>query len=403
MRRRTIRDIDVSGKRVLVRTDYNVPLDEHGAISDDMRIRVTLPTIRYLQEKGARIILCSHLDRPGGKVVESLRLAPIARRLSELLGAPVTALRDSVGSDVESAVSEMQRGDIVMLENLRFNPGEKANDPEFARRLADLADIYVNNAFAVSHRAAASVVGVPEYLPAVAGLLLQKELDAFAEVLEQPERPFAAVVGGAKVSDKLGVLEHILTRVDHLFIGGGMVSTFIRSEGYGTGASRIEAEQLDAVRKIEETAKAQGVDLRLPSDVVVADSLKADARVRTVPVTAIPDGCIIVDIGPATIDDFCRVLSRCRTVVWNGPMGVFENPHSAEGTRRIAAEIASINGTTVIGGGSTAEAVAKFGFTDRMSHVSTGGGAALALLAGEGLPGVEALQAPGAETIGTAA
>ncbi|MDN7023506.1 phosphoglycerate kinase [Methanoculleus sp. FWC-SCC1] len=403
MRRKTVRDIDVSGRRVLVRTDYNVPMDDHGVISDDMRIRVTLPTIRYLQERGARIIICSHLDRPGGKVVESLRLAPVARRLSELLGEPVMPLREVVGSGVESAVSEMQQGDVVMLENLRFNPGEKAKDPQFAEDLARLADIYVNDAFGVSHRAAASLVGVPQHLPAVAGLLLQKELDAFADVLEQPERPFAAVIGGAKVSDKLGVLENVLTRVDHLLIGGGMASTFIRSEGYGTGASRVEAEQLDAVRQIEKKAQAQGVDLHLPSDVVVADSLKADAQVRTVPAAEIPDGSMIVDIGPATIDDFARTLSRCRTVVWNGPMGVFENPGSAEGTRRIAAAIASINGTTVIGGGSTAEAVEKFGFTDRMSHISTGGGAALALLAGERLPGVEALPVREAETIGTAA
>jgi phosphoglycerate kinase len=392
MRKKTINDIDPSGKRVLVRVDVNVPLDEGGAIADDTRIQATLPTIRYLQEKNARIVLCSHLDRPGGKVVEGLRLAPVARRLSELLGQPVSALRDCVGPEVEAAVSDMKGGDVVLLENLRFDPGEKANDPQFAEQLSRLADIYVNDAFGVCHRAHASVVGVPRHLPAVAGLLLQKELNAFSNILEDPERPFAAVIGGAKVSDKLGVLENIITKVNLLLIGGGMASTFIRSRGYGVGASRVEADQLDSVRQIERKAESLRINLLLPRDVLVADRLEAGADTRTVPITAIPEGWVIADIGPDAIEAFSRELSRCRTVVWNGPMGVFEIPRFAEGTRRIAAVLASLDGTTVIGGGSTSEAVAELGLKERMSHVSTGGGAALALLAGDTLPGVEALQ-----------
>lgn len=392
MRKKSIQDIDVHGKRLLIRVDYNVPLDSSGAISDDTRIRATLPTIRYLLERNARIILCSHLGRPGGKAVDSLRLAPVAERLSELLDKPVAALRDCVGPEVEAAVSGMRNGDVVLLENLRFHKGEKANDPGFARDLARLADVYVNDAFGVSHRVQASVVGVPNYLPAVAGLLLQRELDLFADLLEHPERPFAAVIGGAKVSDKLAVLENVITKVDLLIIGGGMASTFITSEGFRVGASRVEADQLDSVRQIEKKAESLPVTLLLPRDVVVADLLEAGAKTRTVPITAIPEGCRIADIGPETVHDFSEALSRCRTAIWNGPMGIFEIPEFATGTRQVAEAIASIRGTTAVGGGSTIEAVERFGFADRISHISTGGGAVLELLAGKPLPGVEALQ-----------
>ncbi|MDG6258003.1 MAG: phosphoglycerate kinase [Methanomicrobiaceae archaeon] len=391
MRKQTIHDIDVRSRRVLVRADYNVPQDTDGAIADDTRIRATLPTIRYLQERGARILLCSHLGRPGGRVAEDLRLAPVARRLAELLGQSVRALTDCIGPDVEDAALEMEKGEVVLLENLRFHPGEKANDPAFAEQLARPAEIFVNDAFGACHRAHASVVGVPQHLPAVAGMLLHKELDTFTAVLEDPGKPFAMVSGGAKVSDKLGVLDNIITTVDVLLIGGGMAATFLKSRGHAVGASAVEVDHLDRVRRLEEKAASRSVHLVLPRDVVIAESLDADAPPRTVPVSEIPDGWIIADIGPAATEDFAREIARCRTVIWNGPMGVFEHPQFAEGTRRIAAALASLDGTAVIGGGSTAEAVAAFGYADRMSHVSTGGGATLTLLAGQPLPGVEAL------------
>ncbi|MCK8519725.1 phosphoglycerate kinase [Methanoculleus sp. 7T] len=391
-RKKTIKDIDVRGKQVLVRADFNVPLNEDGTIADDTRIRASLPTIRYLCERDARVILCSHLDRPQGTVVERLRLALVANRLSVLLDRPVAALHDCIGPEVESAVAAMSGGDIVLLENLRFHPEEKADDPAFAENLSRLAEVYVNDAFGASHRAHASIVGVPEHLPAVAGLLLAKELDAFARVLQNPERPFAAVIGGAKVSDKLGVLENIIPRVDLLLIGGGMAATFLASRGYGTGASTVETDRLDDVERISAKAAELGVRLLLPRDVVVAESLDSGTRARVVPASEIPDDLIIADIGPEAASEFCRELAECRTVVWNGPMGVFEVPEFAEGTRRVAATLANLHGTTVIGGGSTADAVTRFGLADKMTHVSTGGGAALTMLAGKPLPGVEALE-----------
>ncbi|KUK63642.1 MAG: Phosphoglycerate kinase [Methanoculleus marisnigri] len=394
-RKKTIREIDVRGKRVLVRADFNVPLDEDGAIADDTRIRASLPTIRYLCERDARVILCSHLDRPKGVVEERLRLALVANRLSVLLARPVVALRDCIGPEVESAVAAMNDGDIVLLENLRFHPEERAGDPAFAESLAGLAEIYVNDAFGASHRAHASVVGVPEHLPAVTGLLLEKEIDAFTRILENPERPFAAVIGGAKVSDKLEVLDNIISRVDALIIGGGMAATFLASRGYGTGASHVETDRLDAVRKLEERATELGVRLLLPRDVVVAERLEAGVPVRVVSATEIPDGWVIADIGPGTADEFSRELGGARTVVWNGPMGVFEIPEFAEGTRRVAASLANLRGTTVIGGGSTTDAVQRFGLADQMTHVSTGGGAALTMLAGKPLPGVTSLDDAG--------
>ena len=389
--KKTIRDVDVRGRRVLVRADFNVPLDEDGTIADDTRIRASLPTIRYLCEQNARIILCSHLDRPKGVVEERLRLALVANRLSVLLDRPVVALRDCIGPEVESAVAGMSGGDIVLLENLRFHPEERADDPAFAKHLAGLAEVYVNDAFGASHRAHASVVGVPEHLPAVAGLLLEKEVKTFRRILEDPERPFAAVIGGAKVSDKLEVLENIISRVDLLLIGGGMAATFLASRGYGTGISHVETDRLDAVRAISAQATELGLRLLLPRDVVVAERLEAGSPTRVVPATELPDGWLIADIGPGAADEFSHELSRCRTVVWNGPMGVFEVPAFAEGTRRIAATLANLRGTTVVGGGSTADAVVRFGLEDRLTHVSTGGGAALTMLAGRPLPGVEAL------------
>jgi len=390
MMKRTVQDLDVAGRRVLVRVDFNVPL-KNGIITDDSKIRAALPTLRYLVDHGAKVIVGSHLGRPKGEVAEALRTAPVAERLSALLGRPVAALRESIGPGVEAAIAGMQDGDVVMLENLRFYRGEEANDPAFAQALARLADLYVNDAFGSSHRAHASIVGVPRLLPAAAGCLMQRELEMLGGLLEHPEHPFAAVIGGAKLSSKLGVLKNIVPLVDVLLIGGGMVATAFKSRGYGVGSSRVEEGLLDYVRELTEQAASRGVRLLLPTDVVVAESLEGESAVRTVPTDAIPEGWVIADIGPATIAEFSRVLRTCRTVVWSGPMGVFERPAFAAGTHAIATVLADLDAVTVVGGGSTVEAVTKMGVADRMSHVSTGGGATLEFLSGETLPGVAAL------------
>lgn len=390
MTKRTVEDLDVTGKRVFVRVDFNVRLKE-GIIADDSKMRGALPTLRYLVEHGAKVIVASHLGRPKGEVVESLRTAPVAERLSAMLGRPVAALRDCVGPEVEAAVARMQDGDVVMLENLRFHRGEEKNDPAFAQGLASLADLYVNDAFGSSHRAHASVVGVPALVPGAAGFLMQRELEMLGGLLENPERPFAAVIGGAKLGSKLGVLKNILPRVDLLLIGGGMVATAYRSRGYGVGNSLVEEGLFDYVRELTEQADARGVRLLLPPDVVVSENLEGTGTVKAVPADAIPDGWVIVDIGPATIEEFSRVLRTCRTVVWSGPMGIFEIPAFAEGTRAIAGVMAGLDAVTVVGGGSTVEAVTRSGAADRMTHVSTGGGASLEFLSGDVLPGVAAL------------
>ena len=390
MTKRTVEDLDVTGKRVFVRVDFNVRLKD-GIIADDSKMRGALPTLRYLVEHGAKVIVASHLGRPKGEVVESLRMAPVAERLSAMLGRPVAALRDCVGPEVEAAVARMQDGDVVMLENLRFHRGEEKNDPAFAQGLASLADLYVNDAFGSSHRAHASVVGVPALVPGAAGFLMQRELEMLGGLLENPERPFAAVIGGAKLGSKLGVLKNILPRVDLLLIGGGMVATAYRSRGYGVGNSLVEEGLFDYVRELTEQADARGVRLILPPDVVVSENLEGTGSVKAVPADAIPDGWVIVDIGPATIEEFSRVLRTCRTVVWSGPMGIFEIPAFAEGTRAIAGVMAELDAVTVVGGGSTVEAVTRSGAADRMTHVSTGGGASLEFLSGDVLPGVAAL------------
>lgn len=390
MTKRTVQDLDVAGRRVLVRVDFNVPM-KNGIITDDSKIRAALPTLAYLIGHGAKIIVGSHLGRPKGEVVEALRTAPVAERLSALLDRPVAALRDSIGPAVEAAIAEMRDGDVAMLENLRFYRGEEANDPAFAQALAALADLYVNDAFGSSHRAHASIVAVPRLLPAAAGRLMQREIEMLGGLLEHPERPFAAVIGGAKLSSKLGVLKNIVPRIDVLLIGGGMVATAYSSRGYGVGSSRVEEGLLDYVRELTDQAASRGVRLLLPTDVVVAENLEGTGGVRTVPADAIPDGWVIADIGPATIAEYSRVLGTCRTVVWSGPMGVFENPDFAEGTRAIATVMADLDAVTVVGGGSTVEAVTRMGVADRMSHVSTGGGATLEFLSGETLPGVAAL------------
>lgn len=390
MTKRTVEDLDVAGKRVFVRVDFNVRLKD-GIIADDSKMRGALPTLRYLVEHGAKVIVASHLGRPKGEVVESLRMAPVAERLSAMLGRPVAALRDCVGPEVEAAVARMRDGDVVMLENLRFHRGEEKNDPAFAQGLASLADLYVNDAFGSSHRAHASVVGVPALVPGAAGFLMQRELEMLGGLLENPERPFAAVIGGAKLGSKLGVLQNILPRVDLLLIGGGMVATAYRSRGYGVGNSLVEEGLFDYVRELTEQADARGVRLLLPPDVVVSENLEGTGSVKAVPADAIPDGWVIVDIGPATIEEFSRVLRTCRTVVWSGPMGIFEIPAFAEGTRAIAGVMAELDAVTVVGGGSTVEAVTRSGAADRMTHVSTGGGASLEFLSGDVLPGVAAL------------
>jgi phosphoglycerate kinase len=389
----TVRDIDVGGKRVLVRADFNVPLDEaSGAITDDSRIRATLPTIKYLIERKARVILCSHLGRPGGKVVGKLRLAPVAQRLSELLGQKVeVAPRFSIDSEVKEKVEALKGGDVLLLENLRFQPGETENASSFAQALAGLADVYVNDAFGASHRAHASIVGVANYLPAVAGLLLEKEIEVLEGILAEPAHPFAELAGGAKVSDKIAVFENTLDRVDSLLIGGGMAATFLKAKSCEVGSSLVEDDKLDFAAKLLKDAAEQGVNLLLPVDVVIADKISAEAEVRVVPAEEILPGWGIVDIGPETISNFSEELRRCQTVFWNGPMGVYEIAKFAQGTQAMAKLLAGLKATTIVGGGSTAEVVAAMKLADKMTFVSTGGGASLRFLGGEKLPGVEVL------------
>ena len=392
MDKMTVRDIEVGGKRVLVRVDFNVPLDgEASVITDDSRIRATLPTIKYLIDQGARVILCSHLGRPKGKVVEKLRLAIVGQRLSQILDQQVVVTRDCIGSEVEKAIEKLRNGDVLLLENIRFHPEEEENDASFAQALARLADLYVNDAFGASHRTHASIVGVTNYLPTVAGLLVEKELNVLAGVLANPAHPFAGLIGGAKVSDKIGVLENILDKVDCLLIGGGMAATLLKAKSYQVGLSVVEEDKLDLAVKLMADAAREGVRLLLPVDVVVADGLSADAKARAVAIENISPHLRIVDIGPLTIKGFSKELDGCKTVFWNGPMGIYEIPQFAHGTQAMAKLLASLEATTVIGGGSTAEIVIEMGLADKMTFVSTGGGASLRFLGGRTLPGVEAL------------
>ncbi len=391
MNKSSVRDIEVEGKRVLLRVDFNVPLDEMGEITDDSRIQATLPTIKYLIARGARVILCSHLGRPDGKVIEKLRLATVGQRLSQILGQTVTITPDCIGPDVEKAVEELSNGDVLLLENVRFHPEEEGNDASFAQALARLADIYVNDAFGTAHRSHASVVGVANYLPAVAGLLLEREIKTLGGILESPAHPFAALLGGAKVSDKVGMLENIMDKVDSLLIGGGMAATFLKAKSYETGLSLVEADRLDTAVELMEKAARNGVHLLLPVDVVVADSLSTKAEFKMVSIDNIPSDLRVVDIGQLTIGSFSRKLERCKAVFWNGPMGIYEIPQFAEGTQAMARLLANLKATTVIGGGSTAEAVTEMKLADKMTFVSTGGGASLRFLSGKELPGVEVL------------
>ncbi len=390
--KKTIRDIDVEGKRVLVRVDFNVPLDINtGAISDDSRIRASLPTIEYLVEHKAKVILCTHLGRPEGKVVETLRIAPIAQRLSQLIGLPIEVSQDCVGAEVEKAARALRAGDILFLENLRFHSEEEANDPGFAQQLAGLAEIYVNDAFGTAHRAHASTVGVAKYLPAVGGFLMERELEAMSSLLNAPDRPFACLIGGAKVSDKIGLLRNMLKRVDILLVGGGMAATLLKAQGHEVGLSLVEEDKLGLSKELLQEAQEHNVPLLLPLDVVAAEKIAAEAEAKTVPATQVPHDLYIVDIGPRAIELFSGELKKCRTIMWNGPVGVYEIPRFGEGTRSMARLLASLNSTTIVGGGSTAEIVEEMGLADKMTHVSTGGGASLRFLEGATLPGVEAL------------
>jgi phosphoglycerate kinase len=392
MNKKTVSDIDVRGKRVLVRVDLNVPLDEKGTIADDTRIRAVLPTIKYLTDREAKVILCSHLGRPDGKVVDNLRLAPVAERLSELLDSPVEMARDCIGPEVEEAVERLKEGGMLMLENLRFHPEEERNDPKFAQALARLADIYVSDAFGTAHRAHASTVGVTDHLPAVAGFLMEKEIDVMDKAVNEPVRPFTALIGGAKISDKIGVLEHILERVDSLLIAGGMGATFLKALKYDVGKSSVGEDKVGLAQWLMEKAADKGVHLLLPTDVVVADRFDPHARSKTVPVTGVPSGWYVMDIGPRTIELFEAKLRKSKTIIWNGPVGVFEFPKFSKGTEAIANLLAGLEATTIIGGGSTAEAVEEMDLVDKMTHVSTGGGASLKFLEGKTLPGVAVLQ-----------
>jgi phosphoglycerate kinase len=386
--KKTVRDIAVKGKRVLVRVDFNVPL-ENGEVADDTRIRAALPTIQYLLEQGAAVILMSHLGRPKGKVQDELRLDPVARRLSQLLGRDVGKLDDCVGPETLRAAKSLEPGQVLLLENLRFHPEEEENDPDFARQLASLADVYVNDAFGTAHRAHASTAGVTVHLPAVAGLLLERELEVLGTVLAHPARPFVAILGGAKVSSKIGVIRSLLTKVDLLLVGGGMANTFLKAQGHEVGESLAEDDRLMMAREILEQA---GEKLVLPVDVVVADAFAADANVQTVGVDQVPAGWRILDIGPRTVSLFEEKLASAATVVWNGPMGVFEFPRFAAGTIALATSLAGTEATTIVGGGDSVAALQQAGLADKMTHVSTGGGASLEFLEGKTLPGVAALQ-----------
>jgi phosphoglycerate kinase len=390
--KKTIRDVQVDGKKVLVRVDFNVTLDiSTGAISDDSRIRAVLPTLKYLVEHKAKVIICSHLGRPEGKVVEGLRMAPIAQRLSQIINQPVSIASDCVGPDVEQAVNNLKPGDILVLENLRFHPEEEANDPAFARNLANLADIYVDDAFGTAHRAHASTVGVAKYLPAVAGFLMEKELMTLGGILSSPEHPFTALLGGAKVSDKIGLIQNILDKVDKLLVGGGMAATFLKALGYQVGLSSVEVDKLDLAHELMDSAGRKNVTLLLPEDVVITDAISKESLAQTVSISDVPENKIIVDIGPQTIDTFSQQIVPCRTVFWNGPMGVFEIEQFSRGTKAMAELLAGLKATTIIGGGSTAEIVEEMHLNGKMSHVSTGGGASLQFLEGKTLPGVAVL------------
>ncbi len=389
---RTIDAFDLKGKRVFIRVDFNVPLDPQGKVGDDTRIQAALPTIEHAKAAGAKVILASHLGRPKGKRVPEMSLAPVAVRLSELLGQSVKTVDDCVGPAVEAAVEALGEGDVLLLENLRYHKEETENDPAFARALAALADVYVNDAFGTAHRAHASTFGMVEYVgEAGAGFLMKKEITYLEGALRNPARPFVAILGGAKVSDKIGVVKNLLTKVNGLIIGGGMANTFLWAAGYSPGASRVEEDKREEAADVLEEAKDVSVEVLLPEDVVVAREMKPDAETRIVPASAIPEGWLALDIGPETARRFCAAIGKAGTVVWNGPMGVFEMPPFARGTHEVATAVADADAVTIVGGGDSVAALEKEGLKERVTHVSTGGGASLEYLEGKALPGIRIL------------
>lgn len=392
MNKKSIRDVaDLAGKRVFVRVDFNVPLD-NGVITDDTRIVETLPTVKYLMEKGAKVILASHLGRPQGQVNEDMRLTPAATRLGELLGKPVVKADESVGDAVKAQIAKLNNGDVLVLENVRFHKGEEKNDPELAKQFAELADLFVNDAFGAAHRAHASTEGIAHHLPAVSGLLMEKELDVLGRALSTPERPFTAIIGGAKVKDKIDVIDNLIKLADNIIIGGGLAFTFLKAKGYEIGASIVDEAKIDAALGFINKAAEKGVNMLLPIDVVAADSFSADAKTVTVPANEIPAGWLGLDIGPETTKLYAECIANSKLVVWNGPMGVFEMEKFAGGTKGVCQACADTSGYTVIGGGDSAAAVEKFDMKDKMDHISTGGGASLEFMEGKALPGVVALQ-----------
>ncbi len=392
MNKKTVRDIDVAGKKVLVRCDFNVPLDgETGTITDNRRIRAAIPTIQYLIDHNAKVILCSHLGRPKGEVNPKYSLKPVAVELSKLLGKEVKLAKDVIGEDAQKLTSEIKEGEVVLLENVRFHKEEEKNDPEFAKKLASFAEIYVNDAFGTAHRAHASTAGVADYLPAVSGFLIEKELEFLGSSLENPERPFVAILGGAKVSDKIGVIENLIEKVDTLIIGGGMAYTFYKAQGHHIGTSICEEDKLDLATSLLKKAEEKGVKLLLPVDNHVSSEYSNDGEDRFVESTEIPDGFMGLDIGPKTIENFKNAIKNAKTVLWNGPLGVTEFSKFAEGTRAIATALAESDAVTIIGGGDSAAAVEKMGLADKMTHISTGGGASLEFLEGKVLPGIDCL------------
>jgi phosphoglycerate kinase len=391
MAKKTVQDIEPTGKRVLVRVDFNVPIVE-GKITDNTRLVASLPTIRYLTDKGAKVILCSHLGRPDGQVNPKYSLKPVAAALADLLGRPVAFANECIGPEAEAAVAKLQPGEILLLENLRFHAEEEKNDPDFSKKLASLADIYVNDAFGTAHRAHASTVGVTKFLPSAAGFLMGKELEFLGGALDNPKRPFVAILGGAKVADKIPVIEHLLTKVDILLLGGGMAYTFLAAEGMEVGKSLLDKERIPLAKELLARAKSSNVTLALPLDVIVTPELKEEAPRKVVDRSEIPADWMGADIGPDTVRLFANHICNAKTVVWNGPMGVFEIPSLAAGTLGIARAMADSHATTIVGGGDSAAAVQQMGLAERMTHISTGGGASLEFLEGKVLPGVAALQ-----------
>ncbi|MGR9048866.1 phosphoglycerate kinase [Halobacillus faecis] len=390
MNKKTIRDVEVQGKTVFCRVDFNVPMSE-GEVTDDTRIKAALPTIKHLTGNGAKVILASHLGRPKGEVVEDLRLDPVANRLSDVLGQTVTKTDEVHGAEVDKAISQMKNGDVLLIENVRFHPGEEKNDAELAKAFADMADLYVNDAFGAAHRAHASTAGVAEHIPAVAGFLMEKEINVLGKALSNPERPFTAIIGGAKVKDKIGVIDNLIDKVDNLIIGGGLAYTFVKALGHEIGKSLLEEDKIDLAKEYMKKAEEKGVNFLMPEDVVVADDFSDSANKEEVGIDSIPSDWEALDIGPKTREKYAKVIKESKLVIWNGPMGVFEIESFANGTKAVANALSETDGYTVIGGGDSAAAVEKFGYANDMDHVSTGGGASLEFMEGKDLPGVSLL------------